>query len=153
MSKPMLVTLPFVLLLLDYWPLNRTAINTQNEKNVQVTPLQKAPSSRWGLDAFCQSRDVAFWKGASGSCQRGSTLKTGKEKLSLLILEKIPLFILSAISICITIQLPRLSQFTQSAGTIHNFFIGRINNAIFSYAMYLKKLFWPMDLFYFLFVF
>ena len=23
MSKPMLVTLPFVLLLLDYWPLNR----------------------------------------------------------------------------------------------------------------------------------
>ena len=44
------------------------------------TPLQKAPSSRWGLNAFYQSRDVAFWKGASGSCnlkvifdRRGST--------------------------------------------------------------------------------
>jgi hypothetical protein len=37
------------------------------------TPLQKAPSSRRGLNAFCQSRDVAFWKGASGSCRRGST--------------------------------------------------------------------------------
>jgi len=27
MAKPMLVTLPFVLLLLDYWPLNRTKGN------------------------------------------------------------------------------------------------------------------------------
>ena len=31
MSKPMLVTLPFVLLLLDYWPLQRTTIKTQPE--------------------------------------------------------------------------------------------------------------------------
>ncbi|HOZ62035.1 MAG TPA: glycosyltransferase family 39 protein, partial [Smithellaceae bacterium] len=30
MSKPMLVTLPFVLLLIDYWPLNRTAIDEQH---------------------------------------------------------------------------------------------------------------------------
>jgi len=29
-------------------------------KTGSVTPLQKAPSSRWGIDAFCQSRDVAF---------------------------------------------------------------------------------------------
>jgi N-acetylmuramoyl-L-alanine amidase len=45
------------------------------ENNIfkEVIPLQKAPSSRWGLNAFCQSRDVAFWKGASGSCWRGST--------------------------------------------------------------------------------
>ena len=39
-----------------------------------LIPLQKAPSSRWGLNAFCQSRDVAFWKGASGSCRRDSTI-------------------------------------------------------------------------------
>lgn len=31
MSKPMLVTLPFVLLLMDYWPLNRNSINTEKE--------------------------------------------------------------------------------------------------------------------------
>jgi len=113
MSKPMVVTLPCVLLLLDYWPLSRTAINTQNETDIQVN------------------------------------LKKGKEKLSFLILEKVPLFILSAISIHITIRLPQLNQLTQltqSARTIDSFFIQRINNAIFSYAMYLKKLFWPMDL-------
>ena len=32
MSKPMLVTLPFVLLLLDYWPLGRFGIKIQNSK-------------------------------------------------------------------------------------------------------------------------
>lgn len=34
----------------------------------------------------------------------------------------------------------------QSARTVASIFIQRINNTIFSYAMYLKKLFWPMDL-------
>ena len=29
MSKPMLVTLPFVMLLLDYWPLRRLELNTK----------------------------------------------------------------------------------------------------------------------------
>ncbi len=33
MAKPMLVTLPFVLLLLDYWPLNRLQRPRQNEKD------------------------------------------------------------------------------------------------------------------------
>ena len=110
MSKPMLVVLPFVLLLLDYWPLNRTAINTQNETNIQAT------------------------------------LKAGKEKLNFLILEKVPLFILSTILIWITIYSPQSHSAPQSKRIITSFFIQRINNAIFSYAMYLKKLVWPMDL-------
>ena len=111
MSKPMLVTLPFVLLLLDYWPLNRTAINTQNETEIQVT------------------------------------LKAGKEKLSFLILEKIPLFILSAISICVMFYLPQSASLPQFERTIDSIFIQRINNVIFSYVIYLKKLFWPTDLY------
>jgi tetratricopeptide (TPR) repeat protein len=110
MSKPMLVVLPFVLLLLDYWPLNRTAINTQNETTIQAT------------------------------------LKAGKEKLNFLILEKVPLFILSTILMCITIYSHQSDHAPQSKRIIASFFIQRINNAIFSYAMYLKKLFWPTDL-------
>jgi hypothetical protein len=39
MSKPMLVTLPFVLLLLDYWPLRRFALRTQNSKLKTLLPL------------------------------------------------------------------------------------------------------------------
>jgi tetratricopeptide (TPR) repeat protein len=40
MSKPMLVTLPFVLLLLDYWPLNRFELST---KRVLRLVLEKIP--------------------------------------------------------------------------------------------------------------
>jgi tetratricopeptide (TPR) repeat protein len=39
MSKPMLVTLPFVLLLLDYWPLGRFQLKTQNSKLRTLLPL------------------------------------------------------------------------------------------------------------------
>jgi tetratricopeptide (TPR) repeat protein len=109
MSKPMLVTLPFVLLLLDYWPLNRTTITKVNANQADT-----------------------------------SMLPIKREKISFLILEKIPLFVLTAISICITIYA------AQSARTVVSLegttFIQRINNAIFSYAVYLKKLFWPVDL-------
>ncbi|MCE5213031.1 MAG: tetratricopeptide repeat protein [Deltaproteobacteria bacterium] len=111
MSKPMLVTLPFLLLLIDYWPLDRTFINTRNKIDARLI------------------------------------LKTGKEKLSFLIGEKIPLFILSAISIWITVYSPRSASLPQFEKTIDSFFIQRINNVIFSYAMYLKKLFWPTDLY------
>ena len=41
MSKPMLVTLPFVLLLLDYWPLNRLEIN--NLKQIYHRVYEKIP--------------------------------------------------------------------------------------------------------------
>jgi 4-amino-4-deoxy-L-arabinose transferase-like glycosyltransferase len=33
MTKPMLVTLPFVLLLLDYWPLKRTQFSIRLQKS------------------------------------------------------------------------------------------------------------------------
>jgi protein O-mannosyl-transferase len=39
MSKPMLVTLPFVLLLLDYWPLRRCSLSPVNQLLVTVRPL------------------------------------------------------------------------------------------------------------------
>ena len=39
MSKPMLVTLPFLLLLLDYWPLQRLKLKTPNLKLKTLLPL------------------------------------------------------------------------------------------------------------------
>jgi tetratricopeptide (TPR) repeat protein len=45
MSKPMLVTLPFVLLLLDYWPLERFQLSTQHSTLKTLLPfaLEKWP--------------------------------------------------------------------------------------------------------------
>jgi tetratricopeptide (TPR) repeat protein len=111
MSKPMLVTMPFVLLLIDYWPLNRTVINTQNETMSEVD------------------------------------LKAGKEKLNFLIFEKVPLFILSSVLICIMFYLPQSVSAPQFERKIDSIFIQRVSNAIFSYGMYIKKLFWPTDLY------
>jgi Flp pilus assembly protein TadD len=43
MSKPMLVTLPFVLLLLDYWPLNRIRSSEFGTRNFTSLLLEKTP--------------------------------------------------------------------------------------------------------------
>ncbi len=40
MAKPMLVTLPFVLLLLDDWPLNRLRVG-KSARNLGVEPVEK----------------------------------------------------------------------------------------------------------------
>ncbi len=42
MSKPMLVTLPFALLLMDYWPFNRTEIDTSYNEDRQSVQVRKA---------------------------------------------------------------------------------------------------------------
>ena len=47
MSKPMLVTLPFVMLLLDYWPLRRFELNTQHSTLKTLLPLLLEKSSRF----------------------------------------------------------------------------------------------------------
>ncbi len=104
MSKPMLVTVPFVLLLLDYWPLNRTMINAGSAAE---TPL---------------------------------VVKAEKRKISFLIIEKIPLFILSTVLIFLTTGTPQTDK------TIYSTFVWRMRNVVFSYIMYLKKLFLPTDL-------
>lgn len=106
MSKPMLVTLPFVLLLMDFWPLKRMAFSDLNTD----------PSYSFGM----------------------------KEKISFLILEKIPLLFMTAASMMLTFYAAK------SIGTVAPFstvsLTQRIYNAILSYFFYLKKLFWPTDL-------
>ena len=59
MAKPMLVTLPFLLLLLDYWPLGRWANRIGSPANVEETGAATAAAEagqyrrhgRWGLPA------------------------------------------------------------------------------------------------------
>lgn len=92
LSKPMLVTLPFVLLLLDYWPLERI----------------------------------------------------GRERVSALVAEKMPLFLLSAASSIITFIVQ------QKAGSVRTLDIipveSRIFNSLISYWGYIAKLLWPAKL-------
>jgi protein O-mannosyl-transferase len=96
MSKPMLVTLPFLLLLLDYWPLKRFT--------------------------FHDSR-FTVWH---------------------LVLEKTPFFILSAISCVVTFIAQH--QGGAVAGLALYSTSARVGNAFVSYARYMGKLFWPVQL-------
>ncbi len=102
-SKPMVITLPFVLLLLDYWPLARVR-GTNAEANKMQTTI---PWSR-------------------------------------LVLEKLPLFGLSAASAVITME---AQQTGGAIRTVAEFSFGaRIATAIYAYAMYLWKMVWPARL-------
>jgi len=103
MAKPMLVTLPFVLLLLDYWPLRRFELASRDENNSQ--------QRRFNLG---------------------------------LIYEKMPLFILSAVSSVVTYIAQESSGAVNSLAVIP--FHIRIANATVSYASYIGKMIWPHNL-------
>ena len=96
MSKPMLVTLPFVLLLLDYWPLERFETRKSN---------------------------------------------SGRRR-SQLVLEKIPLIALSAVSSIVTF----LAQRGAIGWTEQLPVSARISNALVSYVIYIRQMFWPAGL-------
>jgi protein O-mannosyl-transferase len=98
MSKPMLVTLPCVLLLLDYWPLKRI-------------------------------------RGQTSEIRR-------QENLLMLVAEKIPLIVLSAISSAITF----LAQRHAIGWTEQLPIRWRINNALATYVAYIWQMFWPANL-------
>ncbi len=112
MAKPMLVTLPFVLLLLDYWPLERIRIESKAENN----DLQNQSS-----------------KG-----------KAPAKKISALILEKVPFFILSLASGILTFLAQRAGGSVVSAESLS--LKTRLANAIISYTAYIEKMFWPSRL-------
>ncbi|MEP7015782.1 MAG: tetratricopeptide repeat protein [Verrucomicrobiota bacterium] len=115
MSKPMLVTVPFVLLLLDYWPLNR------------VVDLG-ASDSRTGRSPSLQSRGFV-WR--DDLCVvRG------------LIIEKIPLFALSAASCVATI----IAQRGLAGGMESLPITWRLENAVVSCVIYIGQMFWPARL-------
>ena len=106
MAKPMLVTLPFVLLLLDYWPLNRL------ETPQSVT--MSAPISQ---------RSTAWYR---------------------LVIEKIPFFILAAVSSVITFVVQQTGQAVSEIDVLP--LKGRIFNAAIAYFQYINKMFWPSKL-------
>jgi tetratricopeptide (TPR) repeat protein len=116
MSKPMLVTLPFVLLLLDYWPLGRGPA------------FAKLPSpKRFGESkATARQADV----GSQWSVVRG------------LVFEKIPLFALSAASCLATLLVQR--QAAGSIDQLP--FAWRVNNAIVTSIAYIWQMLWPVKL-------
>jgi protein O-mannosyl-transferase len=104
-AKPMVITLPCVLLLLDYWPLGR----------------------------------VQGW-----STKPSTTLPVPQTTWPRLLLEKLPLLTLSVASAIITVIAQDPRHQVATLGPLP--FLLRAENAVYSYAMYVEKVFWPVQL-------
>jgi protein O-mannosyl-transferase len=111
MSKPMVVTLPFALLLFDFWPLERfQLVQRQQELNVE---------------------------------QKDEKLD-GKEKFLKLVLEKLPLFILSFLCSIWTLMIFEKPEETVSQDPVS--IVTTLSNVMFAYSEYLWKMVWPIEL-------
>jgi len=122
MSKPMVITLPFVLLLLDYWPLGRLVWR-------QPPPAAQAERSS---------------ASACGHSASKFTTAAGPEPLGRLCLEKLPLLALSAGSAIITMMAQRAGGAVLTSAA-HSPLL-RLENVLVCYVLYLKKAVWPSQL-------
>ncbi len=120
MAKPMVVTLPFVLLLLDYWPLGR--LQWEWRSGPAASRLRSKPA------------------GPSKSVNVGYPRATAWR----LVGEKIPLFTLVVISSVVTFIVQK------SAGAVPGRQVFsptiRIANSLISYLAYIGKMVWPSRL-------
>src|SRR5438876_4540413 len=119
LAKPMLVTWPFVMLLLDYWPLGRFA-GKSSPRRLRIQKVEAIDLNR---------------QGGSGEPP------LPKPRL---ILEKLPLFALVAASAAVTSVAQShggaVRTFEEASLAL------RLSNALVSYAKYALRAFWPNDL-------
>ena len=113
----MLVTWPFVMLLLDYWPLKRM-------QNVEASDTQPATRNPLHVSRF--------------------TFHVSRTGLLPLLFEKVPFFVLSGILCVVTYLTERGRQGTADFGESPALL--RLENALVAYGRYLGKTFWPVKL-------
>ena len=139
MAKPMLVTWPFVMLLLDYWPLGRCR---RSGALVGAIDLNRPAGSGERSEPGGRNTDGQ----AQGLSERARTNQPPlpQNPWRRLLIEKLPLFVLVAASAVIT------SIAQSHGGAVRTFeeasLALRLSNALVSYAKYVLRAFWPNDL-------
>ncbi len=139
MSKPMVVTLPVIMILLDYWPLKRL----ESRKTATI------PDKRYACFHKSRRKGNQIRK---RSTEEKYISKSDKRKLSETriagiiplwqLWEKIPFFILSAVLVIITLYNPNQQETSLKAFSL----ISRLANAPVAFVTYLEKTFWPHDM-------
>ena len=133
LAKPMLVTLPFVLLLLDYWPLGRW----QKALRQQLLPVSN--------DGGLIKKKVNQRKTNSTQYKKISMPLTNRAKvIRSLLWGKSPFIFLALVSCIVTIWAQKNGGAVAYLEELP--FLDRMLNAIVSYVAYLIKIFWPVNL-------
>jgi len=115
MAKPQVITLPFVLLLWDYWPLGRLAL---------------------------RSSPFAFRQNDSHDLSGEQRTANGEKRF--LLLEKLPLLVLSVADAILTMRAQRAGGAV--ASLVKYSLPVRLENALVAYVRYIGKAFWPSNL-------
>ncbi|MGD0897892.1 MAG: tetratricopeptide repeat protein [Thermoguttaceae bacterium] len=150
MAKPMVVTLPFVLLLLDYWPLRRwMPFGLQHGKTPTGSPgdLPRAPEVRRVAAGPARRRRTLRRPEARTQETRGPSsggIAGRLPALALLAAEKMPFFAMAALTCVMEVQGQEKVHVMSSLETMS--MDVRVANAFVSYATYLGKTFWPVHL-------
>jgi tetratricopeptide (TPR) repeat protein len=116
MAKPMLVTLPCVLLLLDYWPLRRLRPDWTPPLPEPLVPAPGGERTRTAVPVPLRS----------------------------LLLEKLPLIALVVGSCVLTLNAQRKGQLVAAFDVLP--LSERLANAVTAYVIYLGQMVWPSDL-------
>jgi protein O-mannosyl-transferase len=126
MAKPMIVTLPFILLLVDFWPLGRLQFRgafALGSNASLSTQKQKSKQMRLPAPARTEARGISIF-----NC----------------FFEKIPLCVLAIASCIVTFLAQKQGGAVVSLETIP---MGmRLANAAIAYVQYLVKMAWPIHL-------
>ena len=137
----MVVTLPVILILLDYWPLNRL-----ESRKIATIPANDMPVSINKVKEKTKSKKEALKNNVSSSNNRKlpETRIVGIIPLWQ-IWEKIPFFILSAVLVFITLYNPTKQDTSLKVFSLHS----RLANAPVAFVTYLGRTFMPNDMAYY----
>ncbi|MCE9616104.1 MAG: tetratricopeptide repeat protein [Lentisphaerae bacterium] len=143
MSKPMLVTLPAVMLLLDWWPLGRFRMRCGRRGSACGDLLHETGPRKRGPymgDAIRQS-DVGVDAAAQGSPQESSAPQFPVSSFQFLLLEKLPFLFLAFAASLWAFVAQREGEALRSLAQVP---LGdRAANALVSCVVYLWKTVWP----------
>jgi protein O-mannosyl-transferase len=138
MAKPMLVTLPFVLLLLDYWPLHRFQ-ETKPDYKIQTEVFNFVPFNEQEEKSEKNNmvKETLEVKKPADPAYKWSLIYP-------LLWEKVPLFALAILSSIVTYIAQQKGGAVSSIETLPS--VVRIGNAFVSYIAYIGKMIWPSNL-------
>jgi Tfp pilus assembly protein PilF len=146
MSKPMVVTLPIVMILLDYWPLDRL----HSRKIVTNMPEVMSVSTNKGKKKNKLKKETLKENISPPRVQKLSEPRIAGIIPLWQLWEKIPFFILSVVLVIITLfYTPDVPDMLASPDLKQVPFISRLANAPVAFITYLEKTFWPHDMAFF----